>query len=90
VNNILFCRLEYEQKRDMHAPIAKLKDTIDSLEKELKGLQERESGAKAVTEQISNQMEELKAEAEGTHSKLVDCFPVVLVTYGSQVGMQVG
>jgi structural maintenance of chromosome 1 len=66
----------------MHAPIAKLKDTIDSLEKELKALQERESSAKAVTEQISNQMEELKAEAEGTCSKHVDCFPVVLRNLG--------
>ena len=78
----MFCRLEYEQKRDMHAPIAKLKDTNDSLEKELKGLQERESGAKAATEQISNQMEELKAEAEGTRSMHVICFLKSFVTYG--------
>ncbi|CAM0911489.1 unnamed protein product [Alopecurus aequalis] len=66
-------QLEYEQKRDMQAPIAKLKDTIDSLEKELKGLQERESGAKAATEQISNQMDELKAEAEDWKLKSDEC-----------------
>lgn len=66
-------QLEYEQKRDMQAPIAKLKDTIDTLEKELKGLQERESGAKAATEQISNQMEELKAEAEDWKLKSDEC-----------------
>ncbi|KAM0893058.1 hypothetical protein ACQ4PT_025359 [Festuca glaucescens] len=66
-------QLQYEQKRDMHAPIAKLKDTIDSLEKELKALQERESSAKAVTEQISNQMEELKAEAEDWKLKSDEC-----------------
>ncbi|KAM0829285.1 hypothetical protein ACQ4PT_066977 [Festuca glaucescens] len=66
-------QLQYEQKRDMHAPIAKLKDTIDSLEKELKSLQERESSAKAATEQISNQMEELKAEAEDWKLKLDEC-----------------
>lgn len=66
-------QLQYEQKKDMHAPIAKLKDTIDSLEKELKALQERESSAKAVTEQISNQMEELKAEAEDWKLKSDEC-----------------
>uniref|UniRef100_A0ACD6ACR5 Uncharacterized protein n=1 Tax=Avena sativa TaxID=4498 RepID=A0ACD6ACR5_AVESA len=66
-------QLQYEQKRDMHAPIAKLQDTIDSLEKELKGLQERESGAKAATEHISNQMEELKAEAEEWKLKSDEC-----------------
>ncbi|EEE53687.1 hypothetical protein OsJ_37035 [Oryza sativa Japonica Group] len=57
-------QLEYEQKRDMQAPIIKLKETRESLEKELKSLQERESEARAEAEQISNQMEELKAEAE--------------------------
>uniref|UniRef100_N1QUY1 Uncharacterized protein n=1 Tax=Aegilops tauschii TaxID=37682 RepID=N1QUY1_AEGTA len=57
-------QLEYEQKRDMHAPIAKLNNTHETLEKELKGLQERETRAKADAEHISNQMEELKAEAE--------------------------
>jgi structural maintenance of chromosome 1 len=51
----------------MHAPIVKLKETHESLEKELKGLQERETGAKAEAEQILNQMDELKAEAEGSH-----------------------
>lgn len=69
-NNNLCCRLEYEQKRDMQAPIIKLKETRESLEKELKSLQERESEARAEAEQISNQMEELKAEAEGMHLKL--------------------
>ena len=66
-NDILFCRLEYEQKRDMQAPIVKLRETFESLEKELKVLQERESGAKAETEEILTQMDELKAEAEGGH-----------------------
>uniref|UniRef100_A0A0D9XB24 Structural maintenance of chromosomes protein n=1 Tax=Leersia perrieri TaxID=77586 RepID=A0A0D9XB24_9ORYZ len=66
-------QLEYEQKRDMQAPILKLKETRDSLEKELKSLQERESGAKAEAEQISNQMEELKAEAEDWKSKSDEC-----------------
>ena len=69
MNNILFCRLEYEQKRDMQAPIVKLTETHESLEKELKGLQERESGAKAEEKQILAQMEELKTEADGAHLK---------------------
>jgi structural maintenance of chromosome 1 len=51
----------------MHAPIVKLKETHESLEKELKGLQERETSAKAEAEQILNQMDELKSEAEGSH-----------------------
>ncbi|KQJ94723.1 structural maintenance of chromosomes protein 1 isoform X2 [Brachypodium distachyon] len=66
-------QLEYEQKRDMHAPIAKLKESHESLEKELKGLQERESGAKAEAEHILNQMEELKAEAEDWKLKSDEC-----------------
>lgn len=65
MNNILFCRLEYEQKRDMQAPIVKLTETLESLEKELKGLQERESGAKAEAEQILTEMEEQKTLADG-------------------------
>lgn len=69
MNNILFCRLEYEQKRDMQAPIVKLTETHESLEKELKGVQERESGVKAEEEQILSEMEELKTEAEGSHLK---------------------
>ena len=67
MNDILLRRLEYEQKRDMQAPIMKLRETFESLEKELKGLLERESGAKAEAEEISTQMDELKAEAEGAH-----------------------
>uniref|UniRef100_A0A0E0JCY2 Structural maintenance of chromosomes protein n=1 Tax=Oryza nivara TaxID=4536 RepID=A0A0E0JCY2_ORYNI len=66
-------QLEYEQKRDMQAPIIKLKETRESLEKELKSLQERESEARAEAEQISNQMEELKAEAEDWKSKSDEC-----------------
>ncbi|VAI75573.1 unnamed protein product [Triticum turgidum subsp. durum] len=66
-------QLEYEQKRDMHAPIAKLNNTHETLEKELKGLQERETRAKADAEHISNQMEELKAEAEDWKLKSDEC-----------------
>ncbi|KAL5229662.1 hypothetical protein ABZP36_028438 [Zizania latifolia] len=70
-------QLEYEQKRDMQAPIMKLKETHESLEKELKSLQERESGARAEAEQILNQMEELKAEAEDWKSKSDECETVI-------------
>ncbi|VAI87627.1 unnamed protein product [Triticum turgidum subsp. durum] len=79
-------QLEYEQKRDMHAPIAKLNNTHETLEKELKGLQERETRAKADAEHISNQMEELKAEAEGTLLKYLVYFHVVLDKDASGVG----
>ncbi|WVZ91588.1 hypothetical protein U9M48_037738 [Paspalum notatum var. saurae] len=70
-------QLEYEQKRDMQAPILKLKDTHESLEKELKGLQEREFGAKAEAEQILTQMDELKAEAEDWKAKSDECEKVI-------------
>ncbi|CAO2164803.1 unnamed protein product [Urochloa humidicola] len=70
-------QLEYEQKRDMQAPIVKLRETYESLEKELKGLQERESGAKAEAEEISTQMDELKAEAEDWKSKSDECEKVI-------------
>nr|CAB3481779.1 unnamed protein product [Digitaria exilis] len=70
-------QLEYEQKRDMQTPIVKLKETYESLEKELKGLQERESGAKADAEQISTEMDQLKAEAEDWKSKSDECENVI-------------
>ncbi|KAL6868090.1 hypothetical protein ACP4OV_014935 [Aristida adscensionis] len=66
-------RLEYEQKRDIQGSIMKLNEMHDSLEKELKALHERESSANTEEEQIWNQMEELKAEAEGWKSKSDDC-----------------
>lgn len=47
----------------------KLTETLESLEKELKGLQERESGAKADEKQILTEIEELKTEADGAHLK---------------------
>jgi structural maintenance of chromosome 1 len=78
INVALFCRLEYEQKRDMNAPIVKLKEMHESLEKELKSLQEREADAKAEAEQILNQMDELKAEAEGAHWKYLLEFLIVI------------
>ncbi|CAD6245543.1 unnamed protein product [Miscanthus lutarioriparius] len=70
-------QLEYEQKRDMQAPIVKLTETHESLEKELKGLQERESGAKAEEKQILAQMEELKTEADDWKSKSDECEKVI-------------
>jgi structural maintenance of chromosome 1 len=70
-------QLEYEHKRDMQAPIVKLMKMIESLEKELKGLQDIESGAKAEAEQISNQTKELKAEAEDWKSKSDECVKAI-------------
>lgn len=70
-------QLEYEQKRDMQAPIVKLKDTHESLEKELKGLQEREFGAKDEAERILTQMDALKDEAEDWKAKSDECEKVI-------------
>nr|CAB3483220.1 unnamed protein product [Digitaria exilis] len=66
-------QLEYEEKVDMQAPITKLNETHQCLEKELKGLQERKSAAKATVKQILEQIDELKAEAEVLKSKLDEC-----------------
>lgn len=49
----------------MQAPIAKLNETHQCLQKELKGLQERKSAAKATVKHILEQIDKLKAKAEG-------------------------
>ncbi|KAF8748151.1 hypothetical protein HU200_013045 [Digitaria exilis] len=61
----------------MNKPIVKLKERHESLEKELKGVQEKETGAKVEAEQILNQMDELKAEAEDWKSKSDECDKVI-------------
>ncbi|KAJ3677874.1 hypothetical protein LUZ60_001677 [Juncus effusus] len=62
-------QLEYEQKRDMKAPIAKLAANHDSLKKDLNSLLERDSEAKLEVDQISKEMDDLKAEADEWKTK---------------------
>ncbi|XP_073012477.1 structural maintenance of chromosomes protein 1 [Typha latifolia] len=70
-------QLEYEQKRDMKTPITKLISSRDSLDKELKDAQEKDSDAKLEAEQIANQMEELKSEADEWKSRSDECEKVI-------------
>lgn len=70
-------QLEYEQKRDVKTPIAKLVSSLDYLDKDLKDAQRKESDAKLEAEKIANQMEELKAEAEEWKSKSDECEKVI-------------
>ncbi|KAL6658112.1 hypothetical protein ACP70R_003698 [Stipagrostis hirtigluma subsp. patula] len=66
-------QLEYEQMRDMQAPIVKLKEALESLKKEQKVRHERETAAITEAEKIVTQMEELKAAAEDWKSKSNGC-----------------
>lgn len=52
----------------MKSPIMKLVSSRESLDKDLKDTLEKESEAKAEAEQIANQMEVSKAEADGTYT----------------------
>ncbi|KAG1361517.1 putative Structural maintenance of chromosomes protein 1 [Cocos nucifera] len=70
-------QLEYEQKRDMKTPIAKLISSLDYLDKDLKDVQRKESDAKLEAEKIANQMEELKAEVDEWKSKSDECEKVI-------------
>ncbi|XP_008805238.1 structural maintenance of chromosomes protein 1 [Phoenix dactylifera] len=70
-------QLEYEQKRDMKTPIAKLVSSLDYLDKDLKDVQRKESDAKLEAEKIANQMEELKAEVDEWKSKSDECEKVI-------------
>ncbi|CAL5001681.1 unnamed protein product [Urochloa decumbens] len=73
-------QLEYEEMFDMQSPIVKLSETHQCLEKELKGLQERESASKAEVRQILEQIEQLNAEAGGANwkSKSAECEMVIV------------
>ncbi|CAL4999284.1 unnamed protein product [Urochloa decumbens] len=71
-------QLEYEEMFDMQAPIVKISETHQCLEKELKGLQERESASKAEVRQILEQIEQLNAEAGDWKSKSAECEMVIV------------
>ncbi|KAJ0963744.1 hypothetical protein J5N97_028866 [Dioscorea zingiberensis] len=70
-------QLEYEQKRDMNAPITKLMSLLDSLVEELKEIQKKEADAKLAAKEIAEQMEQHKAEADEWKSKSDECDKVI-------------
>lgn len=63
-------RLEYEQKRDMKAPIEKLESSLQSLGKELETIQQKEAEAKEAKDQAEILMNELREEVSGTVANL--------------------
>ncbi|KAK1267070.1 Structural maintenance of chromosomes protein 1 [Acorus gramineus] len=66
-------QLEYEQKRNMEAPIAKLDSSIESLEEELKQVRKKHSDAEADSVKSTDYMDELKREADEWKSKADVC-----------------
>lgn len=63
-------RLEYEEKRDMDTPRAKLVYSLESLEKELETIQQKEAEAKEAKDQAEILMNELREEVSGTVANL--------------------
>ncbi|KAK1289708.1 Structural maintenance of chromosomes protein 1 [Acorus calamus] len=66
-------QLEYEQKRNMEAPVAKLDSSIESLEEELKQVRKKHSDAEVDSVKSTDYMDELKREADEWKSKADEC-----------------
>lgn len=61
----LFCRLEYEQNRDMSSRIQELESSVSALENDLKRVQNKEAEAKLAAENATEEINQLKDEAKG-------------------------
>ncbi|KAJ8639255.1 hypothetical protein MRB53_015949 [Persea americana] len=70
-------QLEYEEKRDMDTPRAKLVYSLESLEKELETIQQKEAEAKEAKDQAEILMNELREEVSGWKAKSDDCEKVM-------------
>ncbi|CAA7403241.1 unnamed protein product [Spirodela intermedia] len=70
-------QLEYEQKRDLKSPIAKLETSIKSLDEELERIQRKDMEAQLAAEETSTQMNKLKEEADVWKSKADECEEVL-------------
>ncbi|ONK61894.1 uncharacterized protein A4U43_C08F34670 [Asparagus officinalis] len=70
-------QLEYEQKRDMDSPIAKLMSSLESLDEDLKNAQKKDSDAKLAAEKIEAQMEEWKTEVDKWKGMSDECEEVI-------------
>lgn len=60
-----FRRLEYEQRRDMEAPVQKLLDLIGATKDQLATLQAKEAELKDAVEAITGQLNDMKAMHDG-------------------------
>ncbi|MQM15887.1 hypothetical protein Taro_048838 [Colocasia esculenta] len=70
-------QLEYEQKRDLRSPIAKLEASIKTLEEELGKAQKKDTEAQSAVEETATQMNELKKDADVWKSKADECEEVL-------------
>lgn len=66
-------QLEYEQKRDMDAPITELETYLISLEKKLKEAEKKDAEVKNVTEKFVNEINQLKEEVKEWKAKSDEC-----------------
>ncbi|KAJ4968684.1 hypothetical protein NE237_015385 [Protea cynaroides] len=71
-------QLEYEENRDMEAPITKLHSSLGSLEKELRHVEKKDAEAKLVTEKAIDQIHQWKEEVQDWKSKSDDCEKVIM------------
>ncbi|XP_043715175.1 structural maintenance of chromosomes protein 1 isoform X2 [Telopea speciosissima] len=71
-------QLEYEENRDMEAPITKLQSSLGALEKELRHVEKKDADAKLVTEKAIDQINQWKEEAQDWRSKSDDCEKVIM------------
>ncbi|XP_042517356.1 structural maintenance of chromosomes protein 1 isoform X2 [Macadamia integrifolia] len=71
-------QLEYEENRDMEAPITKLQSSLGALEKELRHVEKKDADAKLVTEKAIDQINQWKEEVQDWRSKSDDCEKVIM------------
>ena len=65
----LFCRLEYEQNREMSSRIQELESSVSALENDLKRVQNKEAEAKLAAEEVTEEINQLKDEVKGMRGK---------------------
>ncbi|CAL9094420.1 unnamed protein product [Musa textilis] len=70
-------QLEYEQKRDMNTPIAKLESSIDSLREELKNVKQKEYDVEHAAAEIADQMKKIEQKADDWKAKSDECEKVI-------------
>ena len=69
----LFCRLEYEQNRDMSSRIQELESSVSALEIDLKGVHTKEAEAKLAAEKVTEEINHLKDEVKGIRTTPHHC-----------------
>ncbi|THU67323.1 hypothetical protein C4D60_Mb05t23430 [Musa balbisiana] len=76
-NHMSKLKLEYEQKRDMNTPIAKLESSIDSLREDLKNVKQKEYDVEHAAAEILDQMKKIEQKADDWKAKSDECEKVI-------------